>query len=118
MVRRSASFGIGSIVLAASMSLLGGVKADVLILESNVPGIKRGAQLPDSGRLVVPAGKSVMVMRPSGETQSVVGPYDHLVSDLSRGETIGDAFRRMKMQFEKETGGGSIGATRGIPKKQ
>jgi hypothetical protein len=101
----------------AMICVLAPASADILVLESSVPGVKRGAQLPDSGRLVVPAGKSVMVMRPSGETQNVVGPYDNLVGDLSKGETISDAFRRMKAQFDKESGGLSIGATRGVPKK-
>lgn len=63
-----------SYLFVTDFSAIGSTRADVLILESNGPGIKRGAQLPDSGRLAVPAGKSVMVMRPSGETQSMVGP--------------------------------------------
>jgi hypothetical protein len=116
MLARINRLGVGMSVLVVGMALSGHATADVLVLDSSVAGVKRGAQLPDNARLRVPAGKSVMIMRPSGETQDVAGPYDRLVRDLSRGETISEAFRRMKTQLEKEAVGGSIGATRGITK--
>jgi hypothetical protein len=105
--------GIALVGLAVA-ALAGPAAADVLILDSSVAGLKRGTQLPDGARLKVPAGKSVMIMRPSGETQDVAGPYDRLVRDISRGETMSETFQRMKSQLEKESGGGAIGATRGV----
>jgi hypothetical protein len=116
MAAKNMWLGLGCSALALSMGLVDRATADVLVLDSNVPGVKRGTQLPDNARLRVPAGKSVMIMRPSGETQDVGGPYDRLVRELSRGETIGETFRRMKTQLEKEAVGGSIGATRGVTK--
>jgi len=87
--------------------------ADILVLDSSVPGIRRGAVLSDSARLKVPAGRSITIMRPAGETQEVAGPYDRLVGELSRGETIGDVFRSMKQQLDPHDGG-SVGASRGV----
>ena len=113
-MRRSIALGAGLCALVFWVAPAGPAAADVLILDSGVPGLKRGTQLPDSARLQVPAGKSVMIMRPSGETQDVSGPFDRLVRDLSLGETVGEAFIRMKAQLDREATGGGIGATRGV----
>jgi hypothetical protein len=113
-MKRIAILMLGCIPLAMLLAAGDRAVADVLVLDSNVAGLKRGAQLEDEARLLVPAGKSVMIMRPSGETQEVSGPYDRLVRDISRGETIGENFKRMKSLIEQEATGKSIGATRGI----
>lgn len=113
---RAAAVMLSLITVAAP----GAARADVLILDSNVSSLKRGAQVSDDARLMIPAGKSVMIMRPSGETQEVSGPYDRKVQELSRGETVSESFTRMKSMLEQEAGGkrpgSSIGASRGITK--
>ena len=109
---RAAGLAVTVICLLTASS----ASADILILDSNVPRIKRGATLSDGDRLRVPAGKSVMIMRPSGETQEVTGPYDRLVRDIAAGETISETFRNMRQQLENEVTGGAIGGTRAIPK--
>jgi len=114
---RSAWVGAAGLALAAVwLAAASSASADILILDSNVPRIKRGTNLSDNDRLRVPAGKSVMIMRPSGETQEVTGPYDRLVRDIAAGETISETFRNMRQQLESEASGGAIGGTRAIPK--
>jgi hypothetical protein len=89
-------------------------KADVLVIESTAPGLSSGLQIPDTERLSVPRGKYIVIMRPSGETQTISGPYDRLVSEISRGATISEKFRRMKEQLDEDNGGGSLGGTRSL----
>jgi hypothetical protein len=88
--------------------------ADVLVIESSMPELAPGLQIPDNERLSVPRGRSIVIMRPSGETQTISGPYDRLVSEISRGATISEKFRQMKQQLDEDHSGGSIGATRGL----
>ena len=111
---RSAGVRCAGLVLAAVL-IVRSANADILILDSNVPRIKRGTKLGDSDRLRVPAGKSVMIMRPSGETQEISGPYDRPVRDIAAGESISETFRNMRQQLENESTGGAIGGTRSVP---
>src|SRR5215470_19801979 len=109
---RCASLALATVWIVVTNS----ASADILILDSNVPRIKRGAKLGDSERLRIPAGKSVMIMRPSGETQEIAGPYDHLVRDIAGGETISDTFRAMRLQLQREAPGAAVGGTRAVPR--
>lgn len=114
MSRRHLTIRILAGASALAVFAAGAANADVLILDSNVAALKRGAQLADDARLQVPAGRTVMIMRPSGETQELIGPFDRPVRDLSRGETVGESFKRMKSMLDQEGTGKSLGATRGI----
>jgi hypothetical protein len=90
-------------------------RADVMVLDSSVTGIRRGAELKDDVTLKVPAGASLTLMLPAGKTQTVKGPYQGLIRDLARGETVDKTLWRKIADIIK--GGGSeasIGATRGI----
>jgi len=49
--------------------------AAVVVLESNVPGLKKGARLSDRTIIRVPAGKSVRLLLSSGATRRIKGPY-------------------------------------------
>jgi hypothetical protein len=59
--------------------------ADVLVLRPGATGYKVGQTLDDNARLVVPAGSSMDVVLPSGDTHSVAGPFEDKVSTLTRG---------------------------------
>jgi len=59
--------------------------ADVLVLRPGATGYRIGQTLGDNARLVVPAGSSVELILPSGDTRAVDGPFDDKVSALTRG---------------------------------
>jgi len=109
---------ITSMLAVAVVTFLWGMsrsQADVLILESNVEGFKRGQQLSDEQRLSVPAGGHIKLLRPAGDVEDISGPFNRLVSDLTRGEPINtniwDTIKR-QLSIGGDSKGGSVGATR------
>jgi hypothetical protein len=105
-------------VCVAVIGLAGVANADVLILESRASGFMRGEELRDTQRLHVPAGGYVKILRPAGDTQDIRGPYDRLVRDITRGETLNEKiWNSIRERIAKETAatrGASTGATRGL----
>lgn len=59
--------------------------AQVIVLKSSAPDLRRGAMIPNSDRIVVPAGTTVTIALPSGAWRKIVGPADVRVSVLTRG---------------------------------
>lgn len=112
-LKRLALFG--TIALALQGLALAPSRADILILDDGIPGVPRGTRLSDREYLNVPSGHSVMVMRPSGVTQDIVGPRKVVVREVSKGEPIGDAFARMLREFGKPSTGNAVGVTRDVP---
>jgi hypothetical protein len=109
----SPSTAICSLVLVLSSTTLG--RADVMVLDSSVADFRRGAELKDDVTLKLPAGASLTLMLPEGKTQTVKGPYQGRIRDLSKGEAVDKTLWRKIADIIK--GGGSeanIGATRGI----
>ena len=90
--------------------------ADVLILQSSVPGLNRGDRLLDRDMLDVPAGKRVDILRPGGQTQGIVGPRRQNVGDLTRGEALNEpVWKRMLEDLKADTHTApATGATRGV----
>ena len=112
----SSSAWTAAAMLACGFVTCSSLRADVLVITSTVPGISRGDQLNDDTRLQIPPGKSVMVMRPAGQTQTVPGPYDRLIKEISRGEKTNERmWRELKDQFDKERSiGSNTAGTRGV----
>jgi hypothetical protein len=109
----SPTTAICSLALVISATTPG--RADVMVLDSSVTEFRRGAELKDDVTLKVPAGASLTLMLPAGKTQTVKGPYQGLIRDLAKGETVDKTLWRRIAEIIK--GGGSetsIGATRGI----
>jgi len=78
---------------AALVALTGGAapaRAQVYVIESSVPDIKVGAQLAMADRLAIPAGAAIRAVLPSGKTQTVKGPYNGSVADLTKGQEINE----------------------------
>jgi hypothetical protein len=61
--------------------------SQILVLSSDVEGLKANTELGANERLKVPAGRSVRILLPSGSTSVVQGPMDKPVSELTAGET-------------------------------
>ena len=103
----------------ATVLLLGGalpVRADVLVLESNIAAYPRGATLADALEIDVRPGRRLTVLRPAGETQDIVGPRKVKIGDLTRGERLDESlWRQTKALLEKQGPGSGYGAgaTRG-----
>ncbi|MDX2203747.1 MAG: hypothetical protein NW223_13425 [Hyphomicrobiaceae bacterium] len=111
--RLNSAVALAGAVVALHLMAIPAARADILILDSSEPSLRRGAVLADTARLKVQAGKSVTIMRPAGQTQEITGPYDRPVSELARGETVGELFRAMRQQLDTKQGG-AVGATRGM----
>ena len=76
-----------SIAIAANAAVSStNASADILIVESTGPPLKRGDQLGDSERLKIPSNVTVRILRPGGETQVLHGPFDRSVRDITSGE--------------------------------
>ena len=109
-------------VLAAAVAMLAGITcaaADIYVMESSVPGMRAGARLADNETLTLPAGGHIRAVLPSGKTQTIRGPFNGKVSDLSKGvasnESLMDPVRKIL-----ETGGSretSTGGTRSVAAK-
>lgn len=85
---RSASrLGAGVGLMAAAIMVwgAGGVRADVIVVQSNAPGIRAG-QLIEGGAMVkIPGGKQAVFVLPSGATRTVAGPFEGKADKLSGG---------------------------------
>ena len=109
-------------VVAAAVAMLAGITcaaADIYVMESSVPGMRAGARLADNEILTLPAGGHIRAVLPSGKTQTIRGPFNGKVSDLSKGvasnESLMDPVRKIL-----ETGGSretSTGGTRSVAAK-
>jgi len=63
-------------------------RADVLVVDSRGAKVQRGAVLKDGASLEVPAGGSVAVLLPNGNTRSLRGPAKVQVRELTKGAPI------------------------------
>lgn len=91
----------------------GAALADVLVLDSTVPALKRGSTLSDTAILEIAPGQRVVLMLPSGSTTSLAGPVKRPVKDISHGQTVNKAL--WDQVSGMLSGGGSsqsLGATR------
>jgi hypothetical protein len=66
----------GAASLLAVMLMSGPAAAEIVVLESTVSAIKKGAKLADSAMISVPQGRRIRLLLPNGTTRRVVGPYD------------------------------------------
>ncbi len=82
---------LGAVAALAALLAIAGpagiVRAEVIVLESEVSGLAPGAVLADNTRLEVPDGKTVRVILPSGRTQTIEGPYSGPAGDFAKGES-------------------------------
>jgi len=94
--------------------LAGAAHAEVIVLKSTVAGLTPGKSLPDSFQLTIPAGKSALLVLPSGATKTVSGPTDTSIGALTQGQqrnaALLDAVKTYVMTGGTRTG--SVGATR------
>ena len=91
-------------------------RADVLVLDSKVPALKRGAILKDSDQIDLPLGASVVIVLPAGGTRTLTGPLKVSVRELSKGEAIDQSLWNMVGEVVGGGGGslGGTGATRSV----
>ena len=76
------------VALVASAFLAWGAgpaSADVIVVQSNAPGIRAGQLLEGAAKVTIPAGKQAVFVLPSGATRTVSGPFDGTASKLSQG---------------------------------
>src|SRR5262245_10764161 len=80
-----------AIAVAGALIIIGlsafSAQADLYVLESTVPGIKAGARLADTEKLIIPAEKHMRAVMPSGKTDTFRGPYNGTVADLVKEHT-------------------------------
>jgi hypothetical protein len=105
-----------AVALAALAAGAAAAIADVLILQSNVPTLKRGDRLGNADTIDVPAGKRVDILRPGGQTQSISGPRRIGVGELTRGEAMNEpVWKRVLEDLKSDSKStGATGAVRGV----
>ena len=99
---------------ALAAGAVGHAQADVIVLKSSVPGLSAGRTLTDAETLEIPAGKSALLVLPSGATKTVNGPLSTKVASLTTGHSPNAALLDAVRKYV-ETGGtrtGAVGATR------
>jgi hypothetical protein len=88
---------IAATVFAGLLLGASSARAEVLIVSSDVTELKPNTEIGDNDRLKIPAGKSVRLLLPSGETEVVDGPADRPVRELTQGQVrIESVWARMK----------------------
>jgi len=107
---------VRAVIAVAACILAPPAAADILVLQSNVAGLERGRVLADAETLDVPAGGRVDILRPSGQTRSLRGPFKARVGDLTRGEAADPAsWKRVLDDLAAERSAPKReGATRGV----
>jgi hypothetical protein len=94
-----------AVAATALMALAAPAVAEISILESTAPGLKSGARLPDGASVDIPAGKSLRVLLPSGQTKSINGPFHGRILGPDADNAAARAFERA--EDIAKTGGGS-----------
>jgi hypothetical protein len=103
MTRRSFPFLL--MVVAGLAGVPAVALADVLILSPGSTAYRVGQTLGDGATLTVPAGTTVQVVLPNGDTLAVAGPASKPVSALTRG--VGRDAAAWRRWVEQLAGGGS-----------
>jgi len=83
------------ILLATAIS----VQAEVVVVSSDMPNLKAGAEIADTARIEVSAGSNVRIMLPSGKTRALSGPLSASVADLVKGEPQEPSFWQKAKEF-------------------
>lgn len=116
-IRRAAAPLLATaVVLGAAFGAPAPARADIFVIESNEPSIKVGARLGDKDKLTLGSGTRIRAVLPSGKTQTIKGPYDGAVADVTKGQPVNEgvlSWLRSLMQ----TGGATettTGATRSV----
>jgi hypothetical protein len=105
--------------LAACVATLVGMaaaRADIFIIESTAAGVAVGSHLASDDAVAIPAGTYIRAVLSSGKTQTIRGPYNGKVADITSGAAQGGGaiewlVRMFKTGWSTET---TTGATRGI----
>jgi hypothetical protein len=109
----------GLAVIAAAMAafaIQSPAQADLYVIESTAAAIKVGARLTDADNLSVPAGSQIRAVLPSGKTQTIKGPYEGKVVDLTKGQPMNEGVM-VWIRNILDTGGSresTPGATRSV----
>jgi hypothetical protein len=97
---------LSAVAASALMALAAPAVAEISVLESTAPGLKSGARLPDDASVDIPAGKSLRVLLPSGQTKSINGPFHGRILGADAGkDTAARALERA--EDIAKTGGGN-----------
>ena len=83
--------------IAMTVSLLTSpypVKADISVLASTAPALKKGMELDDDASITVPPGKSVRLLLPDGRTRTIKGPFSGQVWDPETEQSVAPSFSR------------------------
>ena len=78
-VKRVGGVAIAALMLTTTPSFA----ADVVILDSSVGDLFSGMILPEADQVAIPSGESVTMIMASGETRTVIGPYEGPIGDAA-----------------------------------
>ena len=116
-IRSQSVFGMALISFAALIAASATpALADVIVLQSSAPSLASGQTIKGAGKIVVPSGKSAVLMLPNGSTKTVAGPFEGTADSLTKGLDRNAALIDSVTNFIK-TGGATtsnVGATRGL----
>jgi len=62
--------------------------AEITVLASSAPALKKGMSLPDAASITVPSEKSVRLLLPDGRTRTITGPFSGQVWDSETGRPV------------------------------
>ena len=97
-----------------------GARADVIVIQSSAPSLKSGQTIKGNGKIIVPSGKSAVLMLPNGSTKTLSGPFEGTAASLTKGLNRNAALLDSVTNYIR-TGGANtsnVGATRGIAPPQ
>jgi hypothetical protein len=91
-------------------------QAELYVIESSAAAIKVGSRFAPSDSISIPAGSHIRAVLPSGKTQTIKGPYNGSVADLTKGQAVNAGVMAWVRNI-LQTGGATeatAGATRSI----
>jgi hypothetical protein len=105
----------GGLLAAALLVGTTAARADMYVIESTVATVAVGAHLKADDSLAIPANQQIRAVLPSGKTQTIKGPFNGKVSELSKG-TPNEGVWSWMMNMAKTGGSAEIttGATRSV----
>lgn len=98
----------------ALFCLAGTAAAQVIVLKSSAPGLKRGKVVPNTARIVVPEGTSVTLALPSGAWRELAGPVDMPVTVLTRGTRADPAVFNAIRRYAENQGARRFASVRSV----
>lgn len=102
-------------LVGLSLGMRAALAAEIVIIESTVPGIEAGSIVADTDAITVPAGELIVIVEEDGSSRTIEGPFKGAIG--SAGEAAGGGLiaNLGKLVQDREKSRQVLGAIRAAP---